>query len=528
MDIGFLPAVLLSAFVAGLMTENYGYGYWMISRPIFAGPLLGLMMGDLQTGLIVGASVELMFMGVLPIGGSIPPNAQIAGLIGTIFAISAGGKPEVGIALALPIGILAQLLIMLAWNFNIFLVHRAENALKALNLKRAGRLHLSGLIVFFTVMFIPTFLAVQFGSDFVKNLVDSMPAWFLDGLKVSAGILPAIGMAMLLKMMDFKKYWSFFLIGFVLAVYLELPVLSIALLGLGIAISISVVMNIADNSEIALPSSQRGEAETAILTKKDLISTFFRSFFSMTSINYERYGSLGFCFAVIPALKRLYGDEEELKEAIVRHNEFFNCHPYTTNAIIGVTLALEEQRAQGKPITSETISSTKAALMGPLSGIGDSVFKATFMTIFAAIGAGLALEGNPIGPILFIVPNVLLNIISRYYGLIYGYRFGMNLILKMKDSDILNKFVQGATIVGLMVTGSMIVHFVQVGVAAKWNYAGKEIILQELLDSILPGLLPLLLTLGFLWVLHKYKKAIYWLILFCFVVGLVGKSFGVL
>jgi PTS system mannose-specific IID component len=247
----------------------------------------------------------------------------------------------------------------------------------------------------------------------------------------------------------------------------------------------------------------------------------------MTSINYERYGSLGFCYAILPALKKLYPNNQDLKESVVRHNEFFNCHPYTSNAIIGVTLALEEQRAQGNPITSDTISSTKAALMGPLSGIGDSVFKATFMTIFAAIGAGLALDGNSLGPIIFIVPNVLLNIFSRYYGIVYGYQFGVSLILKMKDSDVLNKFVQGATIVGLMVTGSMVVNFVKVAVAAKWNFGGKEINLQELLDSILPGLLPLLLTLGFLWALLKYQKAIYWLILLCFMVGLAGKFLGV-
>lgn len=84
-----MTSILLSIFVAALITENYGYGYWMISRPIFAGPLIGLIMGDLPTGLIVGASVELMFMGVLPIGGSVPPNAQIAGIIGTIYAIEA-------------------------------------------------------------------------------------------------------------------------------------------------------------------------------------------------------------------------------------------------------------------------------------------------------------------------------------------------------------------------------------------------------------------------------------------------------
>ncbi|MFP3416053.1 PTS system mannose/fructose/sorbose family transporter subunit IID, partial [Bacillus sp. SIMBA_074] len=90
----------------------------------------------------------------------------------------------------------------------------------------------------------------------------------------------------------------------------------------------------------------------------------------------------------------------------------------------------------------------------------------------------------------------------------------------------LNKFVQGATIVGLMVTGSMVVNFVKVSVAAKWNFGGKEINLQELLDSILPGLLPLLLTLGFLWALFKYQKAIYWLILLSFIIGLVGKFLG--
>lgn len=527
MEIELISAILLSGFVAILMTENYGYGYWMISRPIFAGPLLGLIMGDLQTGLIVGASVELMFMGVLPIGGSVPPNAQIAGLIGTIFAISAGGKPEVGIALALPIGILAQFLIMLAWNFNIYLVHRADNALQELNLKRAERLHLFGIIVFFTVMFIPTFLAVYFGSEFVNNIVGSMPSWFMEGLKITAGILPAIGMAMLLKMMNFKKFWSFFLIGFVLAVYLELNVLSIAFLGLGIAVSITAVGTKGNDGGTSGDSSRKSTAKTTILTRKDLMKTFFRTFFSMTSINYERYGSLGFCYAILPALKKLYPNNQDLKESVVRHNEFFNCHPYTSNAIIGVTLALEEQRAQGNPITSDTISSTKAALMGPLSGIGDSVFKATFMTIFAAIGAGLALDGNSLGPIIFIVPNVLLNIFSRYYGIVYGYQFGISLILKMKDSDVLNKFVQGATIVGLMVTGSMVVNFVKVAVAAKWNFGGKEINLQELLDSILPGLLPLLLTLGFLWALLKYQKAIYWLILLCFMVGLAGKFLGV-
>lgn len=354
-----------------------------------------------------------------------------------------------------------------------------------------------------------------------------MPAWFMDGLKIASGILPAVGMAMLLKMMDFKRYWAFFLVGFVLAVYLNLNILSIALLGIGITAGLLALSK--NNEDLAKTNLQEDNLkEESILNQKDLFKAFVRSFFTMSTINYERYMNLGFCYAMMPALKKLYPKKEDLSEAVVRHNEFFNCHPYASNAIIGVSLALEEERSRGKGITGETISSTKAALMGPLSGIGDSVFKATFMTIFAAIGAGLALDGNPIGPIIFIVPNLLLNIFTRYYGVTYGYKFGINLVQKMNQTNIIDKFVQGATIVGLMVVGAMIVSFVKVEFTAQWTFGGKEIILQDLLNSILPGLMPLLVTLGFYWALRKYKKAIYWLILLCFVIGLLGKLLGVL
>ncbi|MEG2329176.1 PTS mannose/fructose/sorbose/N-acetylgalactosamine transporter subunit IIC, partial [Anaerorhabdus sp.] len=162
-----ITTLLLSVFIALVITENYGYGYWMISRPIFAGPVIGLIMGDLPTGLIVGGSVELMYMGVLPIGGSVPPNAQIAGMLSTVFAITNGGNPEIGIALALPIGLLAQLLIMFAWNINIYLMHRADKYIEEGNIKKVEMTHLLGLPIFFTVFFIPTFLAIYFGSDFV-------------------------------------------------------------------------------------------------------------------------------------------------------------------------------------------------------------------------------------------------------------------------------------------------------------------------------------------------------------------------
>src|SRR5699024_2495196 len=120
-------------------------------------------------------------------------------------------------------------------NINIYLVHKADKAIKEGNTKKMEGLHLSGILVFFLVFFVASFLAINFGSGFVKSINDALPDWISGGLQIASGLLPAIGMAMLLKMMDFKKYWSFFLIGFVLSVYLKLDVLAVSLLGLGIA-----------------------------------------------------------------------------------------------------------------------------------------------------------------------------------------------------------------------------------------------------------------------------------------------------
>ena len=522
-----METLILSLFIALLITENYGYGYWMISRPIFAGPLIGLLMGDLTTGLIVGGSVELMYMGILPIGGSVPPNAQIAGILSTVFAIYNGGNPEIGIALALPIGLLAQLLIMFAWNINILLMHVADKYIDEGNAKKVELTHLAGLVVFFITFFIPTYLAIHFGSDFVNNIVDAMPPLLTDGLKVASGILPAVGMAMLLKMMNLKKYWPFFLIGFVGAVYLGMDVLGVALIGFAIAAALYLMGKDAnEDDDFDDEEETAADIENGLLTKKELWATFRRSFFSMTTINYERYCSLGFCYAMIPALKKLYPNETDFKEALKRHNEFFNCHPYTGNAVLGVTLALEEQRAMGKPITAEAISSTKAALMGPLSGVGDSIFKASFMTIFAAIAAGLALDGNAIAPIVFIVPNVSLNLLSRWYFIKYGHKLGTQLVSKMKNSNLIDRFVEGATIVGMMVVAAMTVSFVKLNVAYVWTFGEKEIIVQDLLNSIFPSLLPLLLVLGYYKILNKSNKGMYICVIVSFIIGIVGKAIG--
>src|SRR5699024_2208824 len=262
-----------------------------------------------------------------------------------------------------------------------------------------------------------------------------------------------------------KRFWPFLLLGFTLSAYLSLNTLSVALIGFSIAAAIFLLSNSRNQEIDSFNFEDTKETAVGVIQKKDLIRTFFRSFFSMTSINYERYQNLGFNFAIFPALKKIHKDEN-LKESVSRHMEFFNCHPYPTPAILGMTIAMEEKRGREMEkggeasIKESAVTATKTAMMGPLAGIGDSVFKATLMTIFASIGASLAVDGNWFGSFVFIIPMIALNLFTRYFGIMFGYKYGAKFFANLNKSSIIDRFVEAASIVGLSVIGSMIVEFV--------------------------------------------------------------------
>ena len=143
-------------------------------------------------------------------------------------------------------------------------------------------------------------------------------------------------------------------------------------------------------------------AEKITLSKKERLSVALRSTFLQGSWNYERMQNGGWAFSIIPAIKKLYKTEEERSAALKRHLEFFNTHPYVASPVIGVTLALEEERANGAEVDDAAIQGVKVGMMGPLAGVGDPVFWFTVRPILGALGASLAMTGNILGPILFL------------------------------------------------------------------------------------------------------------------------------
>ena len=258
---------------------------------------------------------------------------------------------------------------------------------------------------------------------------------------------------------------------------------------------------------------------------------------------------------MIPAIKKLYTTPEERTAALKRHMEFFNTHPYVAAPIIGVTLALEEERANGAPVDDTAIQGVKVGMMGPLAGVGDPVFWFTVRPLLAAMGASLAMSGNILGPILFFVLWNVIRIAFLWYTQEFGYEAGTRIASDL-SGGMLQKVTKGASILGMFVLGALIERWVNVtftpvvstvklseGAYIDWDKlpAGAEGIKQALLDqaagmsltdtkvttlqenlnSLIPGLVPLLLTLFCCWLLKKKVSPIV-IIIGLFAVGIIG------
>ncbi|WP_154861773.1 PTS system mannose/fructose/sorbose family transporter subunit IID, partial [Clostridium diolis] len=155
------------------------------------------------------------------------------------------------------------------------------------------------------------------------------------------------------------------------------------------------------------------------LNKSDIVKMFIRSNFLLGSFNFERMQAIGFCVTLIPALKKLYKGDE-LSAALKRHLEFFNTQPFMATPIMGITAAMEEQKANGADIDEASISGVKIGLMGPLAGVGDPIFWGTLRPVLAALGAGLALTGSIIGPLIFFIGFNAIRLATNWYGMFYG------------------------------------------------------------------------------------------------------------
>ncbi len=270
------------------------------------------------------------------------------------------------------------------------------------------------------------------------------------------------------------------------------------------------------------------------VTKQDLNAVVLRSNLFQGSWNFERMQALGFAYSMVPVIRRLYPDQDsqERKDAIKRHLEFFNTQPFVAAPVLGVTIAMEEERANGKEIDDAAINGIKVGLMGPLAGVGDPIYWGTARPVFAALGANLALSGSILGPILFFVLFNIVRLATRYYGVHYGYRKGLDVVSDM-SGGLLQKLTEGASILGLFVMGVLVTKWTSINVPLVVSQtpaadgATVTITVQNILDQLCPGLLALGLTLLMVRLLNKKINPV-WLIFALFGLGIIGNALGFL
>jgi len=273
------------------------------------------------------------------------------------------------------------------------------------------------------------------------------------------------------------------------------------------------------STEIREEEGTAAAPERAI-TKRDLILSYLIwTFFSHSNYNYERLQATGFAHAMVPIIKRLYGgDKEATREALKRHLVFFNTAPDVGGVIHGVTIAMEEQKANGKDVSDTGINSLKTGLMGPMAGVGDTLSQGILAPLLLALGIGLTglsvaqgtdvdltgMRGNPLGPIVYFLLISAASLTIGYLAYTQGYYRGRSLVTHVFKSGLMDRVLVGAGVLGNMVLGGLAANFVLLYMGLNVKVGGDVIDLQrDVFDLLMPGILPLALVIFTWWMLKR-------------------------
>ncbi|MCG0275514.1 MAG: PTS system mannose/fructose/sorbose family transporter subunit IID [Thermosediminibacteraceae bacterium] len=264
------------------------------------------------------------------------------------------------------------------------------------------------------------------------------------------------------------------------------------------------------------------------LTRKDLWSIFFRQIFIRSALNFERHQAMGFANAMIPVIRKYYKTPKERAEVLKRHMELFLTQPMVSAIPIGIAAAMEERYATKKDIDPESINAVKTALMGPLAALGDSLINGTARPILAGFAAALAMQGSIIGPIIFLIGMTIITLGIRYYGVFKGYEQGVRMVADLQKSGLIAKLTELAGVAALVVIGGFIPQVVNVKTVVAYKAGDTVIKLQETLDGLMPGVLPLGITLIMYYLMTRKKVSAVTLMFLLMVLGVIGVYLNIL
>ena len=534
MEIGVFQALLISFYYWAAQIGT-PYGGWF-HKAMIAGMVVGLILGDVSKGCIIGATIQPMFLAFTGAGGTIIWDECAGTIMGTAITMVGGLPLQQALTVAVPVSLLFAQVSTICRIWFAFPATQADKAAmegrdRAIIWYGGWFCALSRIVLFF----IPMFLSLKLGVGAIGTLMSNLPEWIANALNCVGGMLPALGFAMTVRVIARPTFLPYFLGGFFLVQYTKIGGLFLAFVGLFLAFLYYQQMDSSskdDDNQIdqnAAGAAALDEDTKRLLTKKDCVRMFNRWWwFSEQSNSFSRLQSIAFCCSFIPALKKLYGnDPEEYKAALQRHLMFFNTEGIWGSVIHGIALAMEEQRAMGVAIDASAITGIKAGLMGPFAGIGDTIDWSTMRPLVYMLFIPMAAAGSPFGAILaWFVVGAIAYVEGRFFSYT-GYKLGTRAALTMLQGRGIKMFISCGAVLGLFMMGGLSATMVSVTTPIYIPTSGSPAQIQNILNSVAPGLLTLATVLGtYVFIQRGNSMTKATMVLLC--IGLVLGSIGVL
>ena len=268
-----------------------------------------------------------------------------------------------------------------------------------------------------------------------------------------------------------------------------------------------------------MASNYKNLTPAAALDKKTLNKMVWRSLNLQASFNYERMQAAGWLYCILPGLEKIHTDKEDLKLAMAHNLEFFNTHPFLVTFVMGIVLSMEQQKAD-----INTIRAVRVAAMGPLGGIGDAIFWFTLVPIAAGICSNMAINGSIAGPILFLLIFNAVQFAVRFFLMNWSYKLGAAAIGILTANA--KEFTRAASMLGVFIVGALTSNYGSTTVALTIENGESPIVIQSILDGVLPKMIPLALTLMCYFLMKKKGFTPVKCIGLLLVIGLVGGAIG--
>ena len=519
--------------------------YWIINcdlgnlgralmNPCLNGVLFGLVFGDVVTGTIIGATINIMYISIAAVGANMPADDSLAACVAIPVALTSGLDPATAVLLATPFGILGTFMDNARRMVNGYWNRKAHRDAKALNFRG---ITLDGTIYPFLTQFfirVPIVFAIMLGvSRGTTAILDVVPQWLLTGLSVVGGILPGFGLVLCATFIGKKNFLPFFALGFFSMKVFGFTTLVAAVFGIILAIVYVQLAYPKQEGEEPFDMSifkKKGGYE-GVLTKRDCHRTAWRVMLGHRFGNsLEAMYGTGVGYAMMPALRKLYsGKDEELKEAIDRHLLPYISEMSLGNCIMGAALAMEEEiEAGSEGIDGDDVVTLKSSLMGPFAGFGDSLLWSTYAPVVRTVFIPFALGGSVLAALLM-EPFIRFSAcLASIWSFDLGYKMGKRSLIALLRGGWMKKLMAGAGVMGMFMLGAMGSSYCKLNLALSIasETLGGAISIQEKLDGILPGLLPFFLMMGVYSYFEKGGKYLR-LIVITLIACLVGAFLGI-